>query len=57
MTDINTQQIEEKLNQRFPNYGCRKIIFGLIQIRIFLKKLTHWSFKMQNLSIRKGRTI
>ena len=47
MTDINTQQIEEKLNQRFPNYGCRKIIFGLIQIRIFLKKLTHWSFKMQ----------
>lgn len=27
MTEINARQIEEKLNQRFHNYGRRKIIF------------------------------
>lgn len=39
MADINVQQIEEKLNQRFPDYGRRKIIFWFDPNQDFLEEI------------------
>lgn len=39
MSDINMQQIEEKLNQRFPDYGRRKIIFWFDPNQDFLEEI------------------
>ncbi|HGV8377785.1 TPA: BREX-1 system phosphatase PglZ type A [Enterococcus faecium] len=49
MTDINMQQIEEKLNQRFPNYGRRRIIFWFDSNQDFLEEID--SLVIQNAKI------
>lgn len=49
MADINVQQIEEKLNQRFPDYGRRKIIFWFDPNQDFLEEID--SLVIQNAKI------
>ena len=49
MADINVQQIEEKLNQRFPDYGRRKIIFWFDPNQDFLEEIN--SLVIQNAKI------
>lgn len=49
MADINVQQIEEKLNQRFPDYGRRKIIFWFDSNQDFLEEIH--SLTIQNAKI------
>ncbi|MEB5918192.1 BREX-1 system phosphatase PglZ type A [Enterococcus innesii] len=49
MADINVQQIEEKLNQRFPDYGRRKIIFWFDPKQDFLEEID--SLVIQNAKI------
>ena len=49
MADINVQQIEEKLNQRFPDYGRRKIIFWFDPNQDFLEDIH--SLSIQNAKI------
>lgn len=39
MTDVNRQQIEEKLNEIFPDYGQRKIIFWFDPNQDFLEDI------------------
>lgn len=49
MADINVQQIEEKLNQLFPDYGRRKIIFWFDPNQDFLEEID--SLVIQNAKI------
>lgn len=49
MADINVQQIEEKLNQRFPDYGRRRIIFWFDPNQDFLEEID--SLVIQNAKI------
>lgn len=49
MSDINLQQIEEKLNQLFPDYGQRKIVFWFDPNQDFLNDIH--SLAIQNAKI------
>lgn len=49
MADTNLQQIEEKLNQRFPDYGQRKIVFWFDPNQDFLEEVQ--SLTIQNAKI------
>lgn len=49
MADINVQQIEEKLNERFPEYGRRKIIFWFDPNQDFMAEID--SLTIQNAKV------